>query len=286
MEFCSFGRRKLRTGTEEEAGMKTVLTIAGSDSGGGAGIQADIKTLTMQGVYAMTAVTALTAQNTLGVSGISEVTPEFLREQLDCVFSDIFPDAVKIGMLSGTGLVRAAAERLRYYGAKHIVLDPVMVSTSGSRLMQKETVSDLKEELFPLAELITPNIPEAEALAGVRIRSQKDMEKAAEALHETWGCSVLCKGGHLPDSADDLLYTKGGAFWIRGNRIANQNTHGTGCTLSSAIAGNLALGFPLQEAVCWAKEYLTGALQDGLDLGKGSGPLNHMYRLCPKGVLN
>lgn len=258
--------------------MKKVLTIAGSDSSGGAGIQADLKTLTALGVYGMSAITALTAQNTTGVYGVQEVAPDFLVKELDCIFQDIFPDAVKIGMLPGTELIRAAAERLRHYGAAHIVLDPVMVSTSGSRLMREEAVSALKEELFPLAELITPNIPETEALTGMKIRGRKDMEQAARLLYQNWGCQVLCKGGHLPDSADDLLFTKEGALWIEGKKVDNPNTHGTGCTLSSAIAGGLALGLELSETVCRAKEYLTGALEAGLDLGKGSGPLNHMYR--------
>ena len=257
--------------------MKKVLTIAGSDSSGGAGIQADIKTLTVQGIYAMSAIAALTAQNTTGVYGIEEVAPEFLAKQLDCIFQDIVPDAVKIGMLPGTELIRAAAERLKHYHAAHIVLDPVMVSTSGSRLMQQEAVSALKEELFPIAELITPNIPEAEVLAELEIHGRNDMEQAAEKLHQRWGCGVLLKGGHLSDSADDLLYTKNGGLWLKQEKINSQNTHGTGCTLSSAIAGKLALGLSLEEAVRQAKEYLTGALRAGLNLGRGSGPLNHMY---------
>ncbi len=259
--------------------MKKVLIIAGSDSSGGAGIQADIKTLTVQGVYAMSAVTALTAQNTTGVYGILEVSPEFLAKQIDCVFQDIVPDAVKIGILPGSSLIRTAAERLRFYGARHIVVDPVMAATSGSRLMQQEAVSALMEELFPIAELITPNLPETEALTGRRVRSPEEMEQAAKILYKKWNCGVLCKGGHLPGTADDLLYTEKGPLWLRGERVDTRNTHGTGCTLSSAIAGGLARGLLLPDAVCQAKEYLTGALKAGLDLGRGNGPLNHMYML-------
>ncbi|MCM1568474.1 MAG: bifunctional hydroxymethylpyrimidine kinase/phosphomethylpyrimidine kinase [Roseburia sp.] len=259
--------------------MKAVLTIAGSDSSGGAGIQADLKTMAAHGVYGMSAIAALTAQNTTGVYGIMEVPPEFLSKQLDCIFTDIFPDAVKLGMLSDSELMRVTAVKLKAYKARHIVLDPVMVSTSGSLLMQKGAVEVLKEELFPLAELITPNIPEAEALADRKIQNAGDMEAAAAEIWKRWHCAVLCKGGHSRKEADDLLYRDGKAVWFKGERISNPNTHGTGCTLSSAIASNLALGYELETAVERAKEYLTGALADGLDLGKGSGPLNHVYRM-------
>lgn len=257
--------------------MKTAVTIAGSDSSGGAGIQADIKTMTALGVYAMSAVAALTAQNTTGVYGILEVSPAFLENQLDCIFTDIRPDAVKIGMLSSGELMKITAEKLREYKAKHVVLDPVMVSTSGSRLMKEDAALIMKENLFPLAEIITPNIPEAEALTGMQIRGKQDMEEAAEFLHETYRCAVLLKGGHAVNAADDLLYQDRKAVWLEGRRIDNPNTHGTGCTLSSAIASYLALEYSLEEAVRKAKEYLSGALAAGLDLGKGSGPLNHMY---------
>ena len=255
--------------------MKTAVTIAVSDSSGGAGIQADIKTMT--GVYAMSAVAALTAQNTTGVYGILEVSPAFLENQLDCIFTDIRPDAVKIGMLSSGELMKITAEKLREYKAKHVVLDPVMVSTSGSRLMKEDAALIMKENLFPLAEIITPNIPEAEALTGMQIRGKQDMEEAAEFLHETYRCAVLLKGGHAVNAANDLLYQDRKAVWLEGRRIDNPNTHGTGCTLSSAIASYLALEYSLEEAVRKAKEYLSGALAAGLDLGKGSGPLNHMY---------
>ena len=257
--------------------MKTVLTIAGSDSSGGAGIQADIKTMTANGVYAMSAVTALTAQNTTGVYGILEVSPEFLEHQLDCIFTDIYPDAVKIGMLPSKEAMRAVAGRLRTYRACHIVLDPVMVSTSGSRLMKEDAAFVMQEELFPLAEVITPNIPEAEVLTGRRIRRAEDMEQAAESLYKRWQTAVLCKGGHSVRDANDLLHQNGEAVWIEGERIDNPNTHGTGCTLSSAIAANLAKGCELKEAVVRAKDYLSRALAARLDLGKGAGPMNHAY---------
>lgn len=259
--------------------MKTALTIAGSDPSGGAGIQADIKTMTMHGVFAMSAVAALTAQNTTGVYGIMEVTPEFLANQLDCIFTDIYPDAVKIGMLSSAGIMETVAKKLRKYKAKHVVLDPVMVSTSGSRFMREDAAFVMQEELFPLAEVITPNIPETEVLSGMKIRNAEDMERAAEQLYLKWHCAVLCKGGHRINDANDLLYWDGKARWMEGKRIDNPNTHGTGCTLSSAIASNLAVGHDLEEAVRRAKEYLSGALAAGLDLGKGSGPMNHAFAL-------
>ena len=256
--------------------MKTVLTIAGSDSSGGAGIQADIKTMIMNGVYAMSAITALTAQNTTGVYGIQEASPEFIDSQLDCIFTDIFPDAVKIGMLSSSEIMRHVAARLRQYQARHIVLDPVMVSTSGHRLMNTDAEETLQKELFPLAELITPNIPEAEALTGMSITNASSMEKAAQALYEKFHVSVLLKGGHRINDANDLLYTDGKAGWLHGERVDNPNTHGTGCTLSSAIASNLAKGYSLEDAVRRSKEYLSAALKSQMDLGKGSGPLNHI----------
>lgn len=257
--------------------MRTALSIAGSDSSGGAGIQADIKTMTANGVYAMSAVTALTAQNTTGVKAISEVTPRFLAQQLDAVFEDIFPDAVKIGMVSSPLLIEVIAERLVHYKAGNIVLDPVMVATSGARLMAADALEILKTGLLPLAALVTPNIPEAEILSGMTIRSEADMCRAARIIYEAHGCAVLCKGGHSVQDANDLLYTGGTIRWFRGERIDNPNTHGTGCTLSSAIAANLAKGCALEEAVERAKAYLTGALAAMLDLGKGSGPIHHGF---------
>ena len=259
--------------------MKTALTIAGSDSSGGAGIQADIKTMSANGVYAMSAITALTAQNTTGVYGILEATPDFLANQLDCIFTDIYPDAVKTGMVSSTALIQVIADKLTQYQAKNIVVDPVMVATSGSRLISEEAVDALKERLLPLATVLTPNIPEAEVLSGLTIRNAADMEAAARAISEAYGCAVLCKGGHQINDADDLLWRDGAGKWFRGKRIDNPNTHGTGCTLSSAIASNLAKGYGLDEAVERAKAYISGALGAMLDLGAGSGPMNHLFDL-------
>ena len=259
--------------------IKTALTIAGSDSCGGAGIQADIKTMTMNGVYAMSAITALTAQNTTGVRAISEVTPEFLGQQLDAVFEDIFPDAVKIGMVASSELIRVIAEKLRFYHAKNIVVDPVMVATSGSALLKNDAIDTLTGELLPLAALVTPNIPEAELLSGLAIRTADDMCAAAKKIGATYGCAVLLKGGHSVNDANDLLYADQTYQWFEGRRIRTENTHGTGCTLSSAIASNLAKGFPLDQSVQLAKEYISGALAAGLELGKGSGPMLHCYSL-------
>lgn len=259
--------------------MKTALTIAGSDSCGGAGIQADIKTMTMNGVYAMSAVTALTAQNTTGVRAIQESTPEFLRQQLDAVFEDIFPDAVKIGMVSSGELIDVIAERLNFYKAKNVVFDPVMVATSGASLMKTDGVKKLVEELFPLAAIVTPNIPEAQVLSGILIESREDMVAAAEKIGTTYGCAVLLKGGHRINDANDLLFADGEVRWFLGKRIDNPNTHGTGCTLSSAIAANLAKGFALPESVQRAKNYISGALAAQLDLGCGQGPMNHAFDL-------
>ena len=259
--------------------MKTALTIAGSDSSGGAGIQADIKTMTANGVYAMSAVTALTAQNTTGVYGILESTPEFLASQLDCIFTDIFPDAVKTGMVSSTGLIQVIADKLKRYQARNIVVDPVMIATSGSRLISEEAVEALKSQLLPLAAVLTPNIPEAEVLSGLTISGSEDMERAAREIGERYGCAVLCKGGHDLNDANDLLWQDGSCKWFCGRRIHNPNTHGTGCTLSSAIASNLAKGCDLETAVERAKIYLSGALSSMLDLGAGSGPLDHLFSI-------
>lgn len=259
--------------------MKTALSIAGSDSGGGAGIQADIKTMTMNGVYAMSAVTALTAQNTTGVTAIQESTPEFLKQQIDAVFEDIYPDAVKIGMVSSSQLIYVISERLKYYGAKNIIVDPVMVATSGSELMKTDAVSALQKELLPIAALVTPNIPEAQVLSGMTVENKDDMLTVAKMIGDTYGCAVLLKGGHSINDANDLLYSGGNFKWFEGKRINNPNTHGTGCTLSSAIASNLAKGFTLDESVSRAKAYISGALAAMLDLGEGSGPMNHAFDL-------
>lgn len=259
--------------------MKTALTIAGSDSSGGAGIQADIKTMTMNGVYAMSVITALTAQNTTGVQGILEVPPDFLKKQIDAVFEDIVPDGVKIGMVSSAGLIQVIADRMNYYGVKNLVVDPVMVSTSGSRLLEQEAVLTLTETLFPLASLVTPNIPEAELLTGIAVSGKEDMVEAARIINEKFGCAVLLKGGHRINDANDLFYEGDAYLWFEGKRVDNPNTHGTGCTLSSAIAANLAKGFPLGESVRRGKDYVSEALEAMLDLGKGAGPMKHNFAL-------
>lgn len=281
-----FAQPDIRTAAEELKGLtektlsrKRVLTIAGSDCSGGAGIQADIKTMLANGVYAMSAITALTAQNTTGVTGIMEVTKEFLGEQLDNIFTDIMPDAVKIGMVSASPLIAVIAEKLVQYHAKNIVVDPVMVATSGSKLISEEAVVALKEYLLPLASLLTPNIKEAEVLCGKRILTDEDMVSAAQEISEKYSCAVLCKGGHSLNDANDLLYCKGTYRWFRGKRIDNPNTHGTGCTLSSGIAANLAKGYDLDTSVKRAKAYLSGALGAMLNLGSGSGPMDHGFEL-------
>ena len=259
--------------------MKTALSIAGSDSCGGAGIQADIKTMTMNGVFAMTAITAMTAQNTTGVKSIQESTPDFLGQQLDAVFEDIFPDAVKIGMVSSSELICVIAEKLRFYGAKNIVVDPVMVATAGSALIKSDAVKTLAEKLIPLATIVTPNIPEAEVLSDIKIKDKADMERAAAEISKAYGCAVLLKGGHSINDANDLLCSGDKLTWFTGKRIDNPNTHGTGCTLSSAIAANLAKGFALEESVSRSKDYISGALGAMLDLGEGSGPMQHNFNL-------
>ena len=259
--------------------MKTALTIAGSDCSGGAGIQADLKTMTMNGVYAMSVMTALTAQNTIGVRAILELTPDFLKQQLDSVFEDIYPDAVKIGMAASGELICVIADRLKYYGAKNIVVDPVMVATSGAALMKKDALRALIAELLPVSTLVTPNIPEAQVLSGLTIETKEDMMTAAKQIGDSHQCAVLLKGGHSINDANDLLYADGELVWFEGKRINNPNTHGTGCTLSSAIASNLAKGFTLAESVQRAKDYISGALAAMLDLGKGSGPMNHAFDL-------
>ena len=259
--------------------LKKALTIAGSDCSGGAGIQADLKTMTMNGVYAMSVITALTAQNTTGVRAIQESTPEFLKQQIDAVFEDIYPDAVKIGMVSSSELIRIIADRLKYYGANNVVVDPVMIATSGSALISDGAVQTLITELLPISTLVTPNIPEAQVLADRIIQTKNDMFAAAKQIGDNYHCAVLLKGGHSVYDANDLLYSGGEYVWFEGKRINNPNTHGTGCTLSSAIASNLAKGFSLQEAVQRAKDYISGALAARLDLGEGAGPLNHAFDL-------
>lgn len=259
--------------------IKKVLTIAGSDCSGGAGIQADIKTITAHKMYAMSVITALTAQNTTGVYGLLEADPEFVAQQIDCVFNDIRPDAVKIGMVSNPGIIELIVEKLLEHKATNIVVDPVMIATSGSRLLSDGAIDALINKLLPIATVITPNIPEAEDLCGFKITSEEDMVKAAKIISNMLEGGVLIKGGHLKDTANDLLYTKDKATWFKGARIENPNTHGTGCTLSSAIACNLARGLDLEESIKDAKNYLTGAIKANLNLGKGSGPLDHTYRI-------
>ena len=263
----------------EKTRMRTAFTIAGSDSSGGAGIQADIKTMMANGVFAMSAITALTAQNTTGVEAILNATPEFLGQELDCIFTDIYPDAVKIGMVSDKELICMIAAKLKQYDAKNVVVDPVMVATSGARLISEDAIETLKAELFPLAKILTPNIPETEELTGMKITSAADMEAAAKKISETYHCAVLCKGGHKLNDANDLLWSEGKGRWFSGKRIDNPNTHGTGCTLSSAIASNLAKGFDLETSVERAKDYISGALAAMLDLGKGSGPMDHGFAI-------
>ena len=259
--------------------MKTACTIAGSDSSGGAGIQADIKTMTMNGVFATSAITALTAQNTLGVTDILNATPEFLEKEIDAICTDIRPDATKIGMVSSCELITVIANKIKEYQLDNIVVDPVMVATSGARLIDEEAIETLKKELLPLATVCTPNIPEAELLAGMKIETEEDMVKAAQIIYDTYHCAVLCKGGHSINDANDLLVDGTNQYWFYGKRIDNPNTHGTGCTLSSAIASNLAKGFDLKTSVARAKDYISKALAAMLNLGQGSGPMNHAFDL-------
>lgn len=259
--------------------IKKVLTIAGSDCSGGAGIQADIKTITAHKMYAMSTITALTAQNTTGVHGIMEVSAAFVAWQLECIFTDILPDTVKIGMTVNKEIIQAISQKLKEYKIKNIVIDPVMVSTSGSRLLSSDAVETLIHDLLPLATVITPNIPEAEVLCNFPIHNNDDMVHAAKKISTYIDGAILIKGGHLADTATDLLYANGSVYWYCGERIDNPNTHGTGCTLSSAIACYLANGYSLEDSVKHAKDYLTGALKAGLNIGKGSGPLPHTYML-------
>ncbi len=256
--------------------MRVVLSIAGSDSSGGAGIQADLKTMTANGVYGMTAISAMTAQNTMGVTEILESSPEFLDAQIKACLSDIPADAVKIGMLPSPKQVEIVAANLREFGVKILVVDPVMIATSGSKLMGDSTSAIMEKLLFPITTVITPNILEAQVLAGKKIENELEMEAVAKQLSEKYGCAVLLKGGHAVADANDVLVQGGVITWFHGKRIDNPNTHGTGCTLSSAIAANLAKGFELQEAVGLAKDYLTRAIEANLNLGHGHGPLNHM----------
>lgn len=259
--------------------IKKVLTIAGSDCSGGAGIQADIKTVTANGMYAMSVITAVTAQNTVGVQKVFELPQELVAAQLDSVFCDIFPDAVKIGMVSSAKIIKVIAEKLIKYKAKNIVLDTVMVSTSGCRLISEDSIEALCSYLMPLANVITPNIPEAEVLSGIKISDKEGMVKAAEIISKFYDGAIIIKGGHRVNDATDLLYKDGRKEWFEGKRIENTNTHGTGCTLSSALACGLADGKTVSESVLYSKHYIEGALSSMLDLGSGAGPLNHMWNI-------
>lgn len=259
--------------------MRAVLSIAGSDSSGGAGIQADLKTITCLGEYGMTVLTALTAQNTMGIGGVEAVSVSMVQAQMDEVFQDIRPEAAKLGMIATPDIMEAVCKKLIYYKAENIVVDPVMVATSGGTLMENRTVQTLKDKLIPLADVITPNIKEAEVLSGMEIHGKLDMEQAAEKIAQYYSGAILIKGGHLRDSADDLLYQNGASIWFNGAHIDNENTHGTGCTLSSAIATFLAKGNSIEESIGLSKDYVAGAIRAGLNLGKGRGPLQHNYRL-------
>ena len=258
--------------------IKKLLTIAGSDSCGGAGIQADLKTFSAHKVYGMSVVTAVTAQNTMGVESIFELPSDMIESQIDCVFNDIRPDGVKTGMMSNPQIISKVSEKLLSHEARNIVVDPVMVSTSGHRLLSEDALSALKNELFPLADVITPNIYEAEILCGGRISNRHEMVAAAAKISAEFRGWVILKGGHLESCCDDLLYGKDEKVWLKAKKIDNENTHGTGCTLSSAIASNLALGMNMKESVFKAKRYVNLAIKAGLNLGHGPGPLMHHYR--------
>ena len=259
--------------------MKTCLTIAGSDSIGGAGIQADIKTMTSLGVYGMTAIASLTSQNTTGVKSIIEVSKEFLGDQLDMIITDIFPDAMKTGCISSPILIKEVVEKIKQYKLKNIVVDPVIFSKSGVKLIKDEAIDIMKKELLPLADLITPNILELEIISDTKIKGVNDMISASKKIFEKLGCAVLCKGGHGINDGEDLLYNDKGVKWFKTKKIETNNLHGTGCTLSSAIASFLALGFSMEDSILKAKEYLTKCLEHAVKLGKGFGPVNHCYKI-------
>jgi len=260
--------------------MKTALTIAGSDSGGGAGIQADLKTFSALGVYGMSVLTSITAQNTLGVQGIHDLPPEFVGLQIDSVMQDIGADAVKIGMLSNIQIIKIVSKKIKEYKVKNLVIDPVMVAKGGDRLLKEDAVEALKQDLIPLAMIVTPNLIEAEVLSGLKIQNIIDIKEAAQKIHRLGPKNVLIKGGHLlSNEAIDLLYNGENFREFKAERINTKNTHGTGCTLSSAIAAGLAQGKKVEEAVNTAKKYITLAIKNSLDIGHGHGPLNHLVRL-------
>jgi hydroxymethylpyrimidine kinase/phosphomethylpyrimidine kinase/thiamine-phosphate diphosphorylase len=254
-----------------------VLTIAGSDCSGGAGIQADLKTIAAHSCYGMSVITALTAQNTTGVYGIENCKVDFIENQMDCIFTDIVPHSVKIGMVSSAEIIKSIANKLEMYKPNNVVVDPVMVSTSGSRLLEADAIKALCEDLLPMATIITPNLSEAELLCGFPIKTSDDMINGAKEISKFYKGHILVKGGHLEENANDLLFIDGKSIWLEGEKIDNDNTHGTGCTLSSAIASHLAMGYDVEESVRKSKEYITGALKNQMNLGLASGPLNHMY---------
>ncbi|NFS28441.1 bifunctional hydroxymethylpyrimidine kinase/phosphomethylpyrimidine kinase [Clostridium botulinum] len=259
--------------------MFKALTIAGSDSCGGAGIQADLKSFSANGVYGMSVITAITAQNTMGVFGIQDINPEIIESQINVIFDDIIVDAVKIGMVSKIESIKAISEGLKKVkNLPKVVLDPVMISKSGFNLLSPDSKETLIEELFPLATLITPNLPEAEEILGMKISNLDEMKEAAKKLQELGPKYVLVKGGHLEDDATDLLLYGDEFVFLPQRRINTVHTHGTGCTLSSAIAANLAKGLDVKESVINAKEYITGAIENGFPIGKGVGPTHHFYK--------
>lgn len=262
--------------------MKKALTIAGSDSSGGAGIQADLKTFSANGVFGMSVITAVTAQNTQGVLAVEDISTEVIQKQIEAIYEDIQVDAVKIGMVSRTETINAISGHLQKYHASNLVVDPVMVSKSGFHLLQPDAVNALIEKMLPIAIIVTPNIPEAEIMAGMSIKNLKDMEEATECIYRMGPANVLLKGGHLTGEATDVLFDGTNYLHLTAERIPTKNTHGTGCTLSAAIAANLAKGYPITDAVREAKDYLTIAIKHSLEIGKGVGPTNHFYSLYRK----
>jgi len=267
--------------------MKKVLTIAGSDSCGGAGIQADLKTFSAHGVYGMSVITAVTAQNTQGVFAVQNISKEMVSKQIQAIFDDIKVDALKIGMVSKSDTIHVIMEGIKSYGARNVVLDPVMISKSGFNLLLPEAKEALIMELIPLATIVTPNIHEAIAITGVNIKDIEDMEVVAKLIYNMGPKNVLIKGGHLEEEATDVLYDGNKITYFKSRRIKTKNTHGTGCTLSSAIASNLAIGYDVLDSVSRAKEYITMAIMHSLEIGKGVGPTNHFYELYKKaGIIN
>lgn len=266
----------------EVVSMKKVLTIAGSDSSGGAGIQADLKTFSAHGTFGMSVITAVTAQNTQGVFAVQDITPDIIKEQIKAIFEDISVDGLKIGMVSQIETIETIADGLKYYNPKNIVLDPVMVSKSGFHLLKTEAENTLIDKLLPLATIITPNIPEAEVITKLKIQRLEDMELAAKKIYNMGTKNVLIKGGHLDGEAIDILFNGSEFKYFNAKRINTKNTHGTGCTLSAAIASNLAKGYGIEKSVLNAKEYITTAIEHSLSIGKGVGPTNHFYTLYKK----